>query len=460
MHIVWLILMILVTTDNTSLELEEENQQDKANLKLIANKSIKQLIKDNSNLLIFPQHLKVNDDDIEDECIFELKENILSTNNIMGFFGINDTQLKIQSRFAKATEENDEDYFLHYMLQRVFCINLFDLKHGQKQASLFDLLVYLLPYFLKKALSQGLYKEYHKKTYNNADIKGAISINTHIKHNVPFMGNVAYKVREHSFENRITQLIRHTIEFIKQKKVMRDILHVDSDTQKSVNLIIQYTPSYHARDRYSVINDNLKPFTHPYFFEYAGLQNICIQILMYEGLKYTNNSNKAHGLLFDGAWLWEEYLNTFLKEIGFLHPQNKKSKGGIKVFSEKITGNNTSSRFPDFVKDNIILDAKYKRMSGNSIERNDMNQIISYLYLYKAGIGGFIAPTSSENNNYANMGVLNGYGGSIHKFKLAIPQNASSFQSFIEAIRVNEYALVESVQDLCSLNGLCNERSH
>ena len=187
--------MMLVTTDNKTLELTEGYQADRANLSLIANQSINSLVSSNPNLLIFPQCLKSNDD-IGKDCIFELEENTLITNNIMGFIGINDTQLKIQSRFAQATD-NGEDYFLHYMLQKVFCINLFDLKYSQKRSSLFDFLVYLFPYFLKKALAQGLYKQYIKKEYNNANIKGAININAHIKQNVPFRGNVAYNVREH-----------------------------------------------------------------------------------------------------------------------------------------------------------------------------------------------------------------------------------------------------------------------
>lgn len=440
--------MMLVTTDNNVLELTKEHDVDKVNLSLIANKSIKSLVVSNINLLVFPQHLKINDDNIEKECVFELNDNMLITSNIMGFIGINDTQLKIQSRFAQAVDENHEDYFLHYMLQKVFCISLFDLKHSQKQSSIFDFLVYMFPYFLKKALAQGLYKEYHQKVYNNANIKGAISINRHIKQNMPFRGNVAYSVREQSFDNRITQLIRHTIEFIKHNETMRDILHVDSDTQKFVNLIIQNTPSYYSSDRPSIINKNLKPFAHPYFFEYAGLQSICMKILRYDGLKYANSYDRAHGILFDGAWLWEEYLNTLLKEVGFLHPQNKQSKGGIRVFSKPNSGS-SPQRFPDFVNYNdankLILDAKYKWMRKGNVSRDDMNQIISYLYLYKANIGGFISPMN-QKNSYEDMGVLSGYGGSIYKFKLGIPQDVDSFHDFVRAIRANEYALTNSIQ--------------
>ena len=238
---------------------------------------------------------------------------------------------------------------------------------------------------------------------------------------------------------------------------MRAILQVDSDTKRSVSLILQHTPSYHVRDRYAVINDNLRPFTHPYFYEYANLQNICLQILRYEGLKYADNDDKAHGILFNGAWLWEEYLNTLLKKVGYLHPQNNSAKGGINIFAHKITGRNIS-RYPDFVRDSeddqrrVILDAKYKQMKDNSIGRDDMNQILSYLYLYRAGIGGFIAP-STQGNVGLNMGKLNGYGGHIFKFKLGIPQNMADYGSFVEAIEANERGLLQTIERHCSMVG-------
>lgn len=463
----WLLLM-LVTTDNTALELTEAQQRDKDNLSLIANKSIGELVKANPELLIFPQHFKNSEDDIASDLIFELTltdaKTVLTTGNIMGFIGMQDTQLKIQSRFAQSVindasdvdtlannqEASSEDYFLHYMLQKVLCFNLFDLKHSRNQTNVFDFLVYLFPHLLKKALSQGLYKEYQNKAYNDSNLKGAIDIKAHLQRNLPFRGNVAYRVREHSFDNPLTQLIRHTIELIKQKPNLRDVLHSDSETLDFVNLIVQHTPSYHARDRQTVIDANRKPFVHPYFTEYRGLQKICLQILRHDGLKYAKNDDKAYGILFDGAWLWEEYLHTLLRDIGYKHPTNKNRQGGINVYAQKFWGNNVQ-RFPDFVKeDRIILDAKYKSMKGNHINRDDLNQVLSYLFLYRANIGGYIAPTV-EDNLALNMGVLNGFGGNIHKFKLAIPQQVTSYQAFKKTIAENEAKLIEAIQKLSSM---------
>jgi len=459
---------MIVTTDNTSLILgSNEPNVNKIidDLSLLASKNIGELVTAHPNLLIFPAHFEDNEDDIASKPIFELNvsesQTVLETGNVMGFIGVKDTQLKIQSRFARASvvdsddqanqeETIEEDYFLHYMLQKVLCINLFDLKHSRNQTNLFDFLVYLFPHFLKKALSQGLYKEYQKQSYNDSSLKGAIDVKAHLRQNLPFRGNVAYSVREHSFDNPISQLIRHAIEFIKQKPNLRDVLHSDSETLDFVNLIVQHTPSYHVRDQHTIINTNRKPFVHPYFTEYSGLQKICLQILRYEGLKYANNDDKAHGILFDGAWLWEEYLNTLLRPIGYDHPTNNNRQGGIKVYAQKFSGNNVR-RYPDFVKDSrIILDAKYKRMKDNKIDRDDLNQVLSYLFLYKADIGGYIAPTE-ENDLALNMGLLNGFGGSIHKFKLAIPQKVASYRAFKKAIAENEAKLVKSIDELSGI---------
>ncbi len=432
--------MLRTTDNNCGKEIEKDFLPD---LNLIANKKISDIIlEDNPNLLVFPDDLNQTGDKISEEYLFSLHGSILTTGNIMGFVGINNSEITIHSRFAK----NNNDYFLHYMLQKVFSINMFDLKHGINNESIFDFLLYMFPFYLKKALRQGLYKEYHKQNCNDSNVRGTIDINRHLGKNIPFIGNVAYRVREHSFDNKITQLIRHTIEYIQQHKYAQGILNLDSETQSCVNQILQVTPSYEYGQRISTVNKNLKPFSHPYFFEYKALKKICMQILRYEGLKYGKEKDKVYGLLFDGAWLWEEYLNTFLIKCGFNHPQNKSSKGAIYLFKNSI-----GKRFPDFWKENFILDAKYKRLAGKkaeNIDRNDMNQIISYMYVKTAQIGGFICP--SDNDEFraekSNIGQLNGYGGEVNIWTLSIPQQTGNFFDFCTRMKENEKLMIDIIE--------------
>ena len=142
----------LQTTDNqdwTAIKYcIQSSQQDfdlektKLDLEDIANEKISDKVDDNPNLLIFPRDLHQHRDEISESHIISMRDDMISTGNIMGFVGVNDTQLDIKSRFAK---EDGNDYFLHYMLQKVFAINLFDIKHTTNKQPIFDFLLYLFP---------------------------------------------------------------------------------------------------------------------------------------------------------------------------------------------------------------------------------------------------------------------------------------------------------------------------
>ncbi len=440
------------TTDNncgklvSEIGFKYENEED---LLFIANKTIGNLVNE-ENLLIFPHSLNAEYKDLEaDKQVFSIRnkskeEFELHTGNVMGFIGRNNTQLTISSRFYP----NENDWFLHYMLQKVFAINIFNLEHSKDHDPIWDFLLYLFPYYLKKALNQGLFKEYQTRHYNDANVKGPIDVARHIRTNYPFMGKIAYRTREHSYDNSINQLIRHTIEFIRVHKFGNGILFNDSDTQNAVNQIVYVTESYEKNSRTRIINKNLRPLNHPYFTEYALLQKICLQILRREGLTYGEKDDKVYGLLFDGSWLWEEYLNVILREYRFVHPENRKEEKGIPIFNKK-----DSLRFPDFYSEDksIVLDAKYKRFEKwepNRDHNSDLYQIITYLHCLGSKFGGLIFPLQESNNKYVEIGNLNGYGGLLLKIGLSIPSEAKSLHKFAEKIKKNEVEFCEKVSAL------------
>jgi len=151
------------------------------------------------------------------------------------------------------------------------------------------------------------------------------------------------------------------------------------------------------------------------------------------GLGY--QEQKIHGILFDVAWLWEEYVYTLLPK-GFIHPRNKEKLGGISVFSigkRKV--------YPDFYQKElkIVLDAKYKKLEDTEkgINREDLFQLISYSYILKAEKAGLIFP--SEKKEVDNkMGKLAGYGALLKKWSIQIPLNSSSYHEFCEMMESSE----------------------
>lgn len=411
------------------------SDDDIQNLRKIADVKIKDLsFDDNPNLLVFPRDLNCHGDKISESDIISMNHrDEISTSNIMGFIGINETQIDIKSRFAK---DDGADYFLHYMLQKVFAINLFDIKHSSNKENIFDFLVYLFPYFLKKALAQGVFKKYHKNEYNDARVRGSIDFQRHIKYNIPFRGNVAYNVKEHSHDNELTQLIRHTIEFIKTKKHLSFILNNDLETKECVAQINIATPSYNMRERNFIINKNLRLIHHPYYSAYTALQKICLQILRHETIKFGKEKDKVYGVLFDGAWLWEEFLFTILKDYGLKHPKNKDVSGGFRMFkdakSDDDIDDNYRRLYPDFYKDDFVIDAKYKHLESG-VGREDLYQLVTYMYCKKATNGAYIYPCKDKNIKAFKYQLV-GYEGFISVMPFYVPQSANSYEEFVYLI--------------------------
>ncbi len=358
----------------------------------------------------------------------------------MGFIGRGCVEMSITSRF----DNGDNNYFLYYMLQKVFAINLFDLQTSMDSMSMWDFLIFLFPYYLKRTLRQGLYKKYQRREHNDSQVKGAIDVARHIKRNIPFAGRIAYTTREYSYDNDLTQLIRHTIEFLgNHHKAGKNILRADSETVGLVQQIISATPTYNRHHRTQIMGANIKFERHPYFTEYVPLQRLCMQILRRERLNYSQREDeKVYGLLFDGAWLWEEYLNTILVDLGFNHPQNKEGKGAIKLFT-----NGLAIRYPDFYKDDIVLDAKYKWL-GEYASRDDINQIITYMHCLPARCGGLIYPKSiPECSSAEHYGTLKGFGGEFYRLHLGI-SSAQDYDSFAKEMQSAEDMLKDKVRSL------------
>ena len=395
------------------------------------------------NIFIFPNDLTHTPDLYKDQKIFETVNQEIKTGNVIGFLGCNQERLTISSRFS----DKYNDCFLHYLLQKVLNINLTSLDVGlSPEDKLYQLLVYLFPKYLQVALRKGLYKEYQRFSHNDSHVKGVIDVGNHLKKNLPFTGNIAYTTREFTYDNPLMQLVRHTIEYIKnQKSIGQGVLDNLSTSRENVAEIVRVTPSYKLADRAKIIRGNQsKPIRHAYFHEYRKLQELCLMILNQEkhGLGYQDQ--KIHGILFDVAWLWEEYVYTLLPK-GFIHPRNKEKTDGISVFSD-----GKRKVYPDFYdrERKIVLDAKYKKLEDTEkgINREDLFQLISYSYILKAEKAGLVFPSKDKVVDN-EIGKLAGYGALLKKWSIQIPQNASSYSAFCKMMENSEENFKTNIEE-------------
>ena len=444
---------IKLTDNNLGSNNNVYDRKDIAELFPVADKTISELCKDNENLLIFPHSIEQSDDRIDGSTILSIQNTSdpdkvrINTGNVMGFIGVGNLQLKIQSRF----DEGRDDYLLHYMLQKVLSFNLFDLNHNNEQEDVFDFIMFMFPYFLKNALRQGLYREYKTYKHNDSNLRGTINLSRHITHNVPFVGDIAYSTREYGYDNDMTQLIRHAIEFMMTKKYGNAVLNIDRETFENVKEIVEHTTSYNKGERSNIISKNLRFKSHPYYTEYKPLQILCLQILRMEEVRYGETEDEICGILFDGAWLWEEYVNTILASLGFVHPQNKLRKGGIYLFEDidsEGKKHRSGVRYPDFYKEDFVLDAKYKRLGNydkvSKVGTDDVHQVITYMENLKATKGGFVSPLESKQQTVPTSHLKNS-SSTMSIFGIEIPKETMTYSDFCVRMKETEKCFVESL---------------
>jgi len=426
------------------LKIKDNSQQKKdtfsniGNLTVkIADKTLEQL--EREGIFVFPEVVKDSEDITRDQMIIQSINDSFRSGNVMGFLGYGDERLIIESRFCG----EEEDYFFQYLLDRVLNFpNIVDLETDANQDNrLFNFLLFLFPYYLKKAMRKGLFKKYIRHRYNDGNVKGTIDIARHIEQNIPFTGNVAYSQREFSYDNNLMELVRHTIEFIKRKPYGNNLLIKIKD---EVKLVIEATPGYELYDRQRIIEQNKKnTVRHAYFREYLDLQKLCLLILRHQKHQIGSGSKQIYGILFDGAWLWEEYVSSLIEDA-FYHPMNKGGKGAQRLFDGNI-----GLVYPDFIsRDNetrIIADAKYKPI--DNIGNRDYLQVLAYMFRFDAKAGYYLYPEAEGSDDlklWMNRGstyeanVMPRDDISITKHGLKIPVDVSDYAGFVTKMKTHE----------------------
>ena len=174
-------------------------------------------------------------------------------------------------------------------------------------------------------------------------------------------------------------------------------------------MVTEVTHTYRLSDRRRIIEKNKKnPIRHAYFKEYRFLQNLCILILQNTFSCFRNASDQVYGILFDTAWLWEEYLNTIIGKDntkcakGFYHLRNKGSRIGNAEGCQYLFDEKEGRIYPDFIGScngqGIVADAKYKPEENVGKGNSDYFQILAYMSRFEAKKGYLIFPKEDADH--------------------------------------------------------------
>lgn len=426
--------MKLFKIKDNSQQKKETFLQIKNLTEKIANKTLEQL--EREGVFVFPDSVNEAGDITQDQTILQSVNDAYCSGNVMGFLGYGDERLIIESRFCGESK----DYFFQYLLDKVLDFpNIVDLdSDATPEDRLFNFFLFLFPYYFKSAMRKGLFKKYIRHSYSDVNIKGTIDVARHINANTPFVGKIAYSQREFSYDNSLMELVRHTIEFIKRKPYGNKLLIKVKD---EVKLVIDATPGYKPYARQKIIEQNKNnAVRHAYYREYLALQRLCILILRYQKHQIGLGVKRIYGILFDGAWLWEEYINLLIGGA-FYHPMNKGGKGAQRLFN-----GNVGLIYPDFISHNsenrMIADAKYKPI--NNIGSHDYLQVLAYMFRFDAKVGYYLYP---EAENYKDLILRLNQGStyeknvmprddvSVIKHGLKIPIDVQNYADFIARMK-------------------------
>lgn len=321
----------------------------------------------------------------------------LETGNLMGVLRFRDrerrtsVQVEILSRFDKG----ENNFFLNYLLSKVYDFALGTESVSAQRSSLLEILLDIV--FVRRlgeASKAGLLRHYREFWNNDWNFKGSLDLARHIRENIPLMHGIAYRKREIDLDVPVNRMILKAALTVNRRHP--GFFEGNRDAADALRQLRMGVTEEHDLRRVLSHRDCREPVTHPFFREvWEPLRQIAKMIL--EDEQWTlfpeeTTEDEVSGIVFDGAWLWEEYIATVLKPRGFRHcvrGGTGNDEEGVKMFE------NGSARFyPDFYKDaddGVVLDAKYKRVSPNGA-RNDVHQVLCYLLLTGAKLGGLVFP--------------------------------------------------------------------
>ena len=409
-------------TDSTEKEGEKKLRSHHANFfSKYGKMTLKELVASSEAILDLSPNSHLDDDERKNLRFFSYTnekkkdgKNVtsfrLDTGNLMGVlrFRTPDRKLALQVQVLSRFDRGNKNYFLNYLLSKAFDVSLGTDEVSSNPESILDNLLDLL--FIRRLADAvgnvGLFKQYRERRNNDWNFKGRLDLPRHLRENVPLQRGIAYVKREIEHDVPLNEMILLAAKEVRKRRA--DFFDRNEDARNALRALLVAVPNPRAvRD---VLRERTcrEPVSQPYYREaYEPLRQVAKMILKKEqwSLFADDGDAEVSGVVFDGSWLWEEYIAKVLVNRGFRHG----TEPVLRVFKDK------PKRFiPDFYRLNgsgeqgcdIVLDAKYKR-SNPAGQREDIHQVLCYILLSGAKRGGLVFPPGEKTQASVENGEDN-----------------------------------------------------
>lgn len=380
----------------------------------------------------------------------------------IGFLRVKDKD-KDHTFFINSRFDNDKQLFSNYILDKALGIKsavFADMNVQMSQDRFMEVLLgVVFMNQIKNAYKSGLYRQY--KTFQNNDmkVKGSIDIARHIKQNPIFNGRIAYSYREYTPDNDINRIILTAYEMISKKngqlvKKLAKKYNIDACIKQLKNV----TTVAGKQEIRTLIKRNNKKIQHSVYKNWESVRKTAIMILRHMGVYNDGDaSQEVSGILVDMPSMWESYLEEVMNEHGCKVEPQKETK-------VLLDGNKSGKRIfkPDFFIEEksdgrtIVLDAKYKAgwseiaakpgKGWDDSVREDIFQVMAYMYALGAQDGGIICPVvgGQQDQKYVISGVND------DKFHLLsfLVSKSDNISEFCQEMKKSEKDFAERIKAL------------
>lgn len=369
----------------------------------------------------------------------------------------------LHSRFDVDT---DEQYnFTNYILSKALQLNSRIFPNMQIQRNRDEALTLLLAVVfveqIREAFKSGMFRCYRNFENNDSRVRGRIQVERHIRQNPIFNGKISYTYREYTADNAINRIILTAYHCLAHENgaFMRSLLNSPKNrTVKDFFVQLGNITSPASRQEVQqLLKTNKQKIHHSVYRKWESVRKTAIQILRHAGIRtYESGNSEISGVLIDMTSAWEKYLEQVLNREFQFKAQH----------SQAILEGKRQLR-PDFLDENkkVVLDAKYKNRwsdaaekddsedkRGNSWDRGDTFQILSYMYVFNCDIGGIICPAHERRaKSEYPIHEKNLPGKKVALLPLIIPKDSKDtkdFASFTAAMEKSEENLRKRIQDL------------
>lgn len=269
---------------------------------------------------------------------------------------------------------------------------------------------------IEMAYKKGLFRTYRTYECNDAKVKGKIDIARHVRLNPIFNGKIAYSYREYTVDNDVNRIILTAYCMLEKryKSWMNDLIMPRRNVKDCIAQMKNIIQPVSREEVRVLLKKANKKITHSVYKDWEKVRRTAILLLHHMGIHIASENNSTIcGVLLDMNYIWEKYLENTLRETAekSLITQHKKEI----LFLENSNEAKREVK-PDFVfMDNnkkeykLILDAKYKRKWEEAFTskndkrkwegvREDVFQILAYMYTFKCDRAGVVCPVVCEDN--------------------------------------------------------------